>query len=528
MSVTLTAPLLAPANPSAVAVADGSLVEGRTYYFKICARTYNSYAVTSSDKRLSPPSSEVNATTDATKKTVTVSWDAVTDAVAYYIYVRWGTENWRCIGTVWTATTTGTTYDFVTEDSIHPSSIADLFALTFDTPLDISKDTGIGIATINGDVTLDEIYDAIVLSYPTYAKKSKGYYVFRFHIKSIETGSLTIPYGTIICPLQCIVENPSPDFIWTWQYSSKLYVNGYGWRAFDVFYNPVFQKKVHIIGGAALGIGYKPLLYGHDNYVNINLDRMTSSNLLIDHIMVQVLGTGILTDIDVISNNIGIQSNTASVENCIANAISLWHNGALGNSYIRDSEMVSTSYNIRIAWAENLGADFPYYDCTFHAISDSDPNKPIIYYYPEPSYHTHTYHAAIYRSIKIKVTKKDGTIITGATVKVWNKDNVLVMDETTDGNGETNKVDIKVVRTSWLSGSASSSVSSYEEFGPFEIKIEKPRYENYECNFTLEEKTDWTIALQDPEIGERTFEIIDISKEIEIIDVSTELEVIEL
>jgi len=127
MAVVLTPPLNAPINPSANAIAGGNLVVGRTYYFKICARTHNSYAMDSADKRASPPSTEVNATADISNRTITISWNAVAGANAYYVYVRWDAEDWKCITTL-NPTTTGITYDFTNESSAS-ANITDLFAL---------------------------------------------------------------------------------------------------------------------------------------------------------------------------------------------------------------------------------------------------------------------------------------------------------------------------------------------------------------------------------------------------------------
>jgi hypothetical protein len=58
----------------------GNLVSGTTYYYRVVAvRRYRSTNV------LSLPSLEVSATCDATNKTITVSWDAVTNATHYIV-----------------------------------------------------------------------------------------------------------------------------------------------------------------------------------------------------------------------------------------------------------------------------------------------------------------------------------------------------------------------------------------------------------------------------------------------------------
>ena len=492
MSVVLTPPLNAPANPAANAVAGGNLVVGRTYYFKICARTHNSYTMNAFYRRCSPPSVEVNATTDISNKTITVSWDAVTDANAYYVYVRWDAGNWKCINTL-NPTTTGITYDFTTESSASANA-ADLFAYTGDTPLNISKDTGVGIAVISGAETLDNIYDMIVANYPNYAEKAVGYYVFRFHIQSSGTGSLTIPYGTIICPLQCTIDNPSADFTWTWQYGSKLYINAWSWRGLENDYNMNFQEKVFLVGALAMGLGAKAVLFGGDNYVSFNLSRTNPENAVIDHLTTGINGTGKVENVEVIGGYLRLENNDNYAENCKALRINHHHNGVVGSNYFRDCEATETSgFNMHIYYGLNLGADLPFYDCIFNSVSDSNPNKPLISYYNTAG--AKDFHAGIFRSVKLKVIKANGDAIVGASVKMWDKDDNLVLDTTTDQNGEITKTDIKIIRTSWQSGSVVSSMSSYEEYGPFTLKIYKNGYYLYKSNFDLTQKIDCTIAL---------------------------------
>jgi len=91
-----------PTNPSATSQAGGSLDAGITYYYRIIAlRAYNNTLITST------PSTEVSATTDATNKSILLSWDTVTDAWGYIMQRTttsgsyppdgnntWGVTNW--------------------------------------------------------------------------------------------------------------------------------------------------------------------------------------------------------------------------------------------------------------------------------------------------------------------------------------------------------------------------------------------------------------------------------------------------
>ena len=74
--------LAAPATPTATLSAGGTLPIGTTYYYRVAAfRKYtgNNCAI------ISPVTAEVSATTDATNRTITFSWTAVTNAFGYIV-----------------------------------------------------------------------------------------------------------------------------------------------------------------------------------------------------------------------------------------------------------------------------------------------------------------------------------------------------------------------------------------------------------------------------------------------------------
>lgn len=100
--------------------------------------------------------------------------------------------------------------------------------------------------------------------------------------------------------------------------------------------------------------------------------------------------------------------------------------------------------------------------------------------------------AKVYRKYEfdLKVTDKNNTPIQTATVKIWDKDSNLVVDTTTDANG--------VIATQTITRGYYNQANgnTLQEASPHLIKIEKAGYPTYEADFTLEEKTDWLIALQ--------------------------------
>jgi hypothetical protein len=88
MSVAITAPLLAPASPTATPAAGGSLAIGVTYYYRIFATNNGGLGTTGlyGARNWGIPCAEISATTDATNRTINLAWTAVTGATAYEIY----------------------------------------------------------------------------------------------------------------------------------------------------------------------------------------------------------------------------------------------------------------------------------------------------------------------------------------------------------------------------------------------------------------------------------------------------------
>lgn len=99
---------------------------------------------------------------------------------------------------------------------------------------------------------------------------------------------------------------------------------------------------------------------------------------------------------------------------------------------------------------------------------------------------------AVYRQYEfdLKVIDKDNAAINGATVKIWDKDSSLIVDTTTNASG------VIATQTITRGTYAQATGNTLQEKSPHLIKIEKAGYTTYEADFTLEDKTDWTIALQ--------------------------------
>jgi len=101
-------------------------------------------------------------------------------------------------------------------------------------------------------------------------------------------------------------------------------------------------------------------------------------------------------------------------------------------------------------------------------------------------------------SFDLKVTDKEGGNINGATVKIWDKDSNLVVDTTTGADGTISTQTITRGYYNQANG------DTLQDASPHLIKIEKAGYTTYETNFTIEEKTDWTISLNSAETKTET------------------------
>ncbi len=90
MTVSITAPLAAPANPAAALNAGGSLTVAITYYYRITALKsgLSSASITGpyGAELWGLPCTEVSATPTSGNQTIDLTWDAVTGATGYEVY----------------------------------------------------------------------------------------------------------------------------------------------------------------------------------------------------------------------------------------------------------------------------------------------------------------------------------------------------------------------------------------------------------------------------------------------------------
>jgi len=99
----------------------------------------------------------------------------------------------------------------------------------------------------------------------------------------------------------------------------------------------------------------------------------------------------------------------------------------------------------------------------------------------------------VYRqyTFNLKVVDKAGTPIPGASVKIWDKNNNLVVDETTDSNGQIPEQTLTYGYYDQDHGNTPVMQT------PHKIRVSHQNYPSREFEFTVDKKIDWTIALKD-------------------------------
>lgn len=99
--------------------------------------------------------------------------------------------------------------------------------------------------------------------------------------------------------------------------------------------------------------------------------------------------------------------------------------------------------------------------------------------------------AKVYRqyAFDLRVSDKDDSPISGATVTLKDKDGNQVFQVTTDVNGEI------ITQTVSRGYYDQANGDTLQDYSPHTLTIEKTGYQTYKKKFTLENKTDWEIKL---------------------------------
>lgn len=143
------------------------------------------------------------------------------------------------------------------------------------------------------------------------------------------------------------------------------------------------------------------------------------------------------------------------------------------NSYVRDCT------NLLVAWSTTDG---------IHNFVNLDTNTWLFYWSHSGASGT------IWRQYEfdLRVIDKDENNINGATIKIWDLNNNLVVNTTTNASGVIATQTLNYGYYNYAGGNTPTMKT------PHTIQISKVGYETYKKKWTIDKKTDWTIALHIP------------------------------
>src|SRR3990167_1214564 len=201
LTVTVNGPLGEPANVVPTVTAGGTLAASTTYYFKVFAgvRTTAGSAHYPAPHRKSPEGTEYTFTTTVTDKSVSITWDAVTDATHYNIYLTTTSgvySNSSRVGSISTTPTATTNSKIISSPAT--TSSWDTFTSAQTCPESLDLNLGKLTIQLSGTATSDplqEIKDAInTAGYSGYCYYDKHMFVLlgSIHVSGTTSGSMVV------------------------------------------------------------------------------------------------------------------------------------------------------------------------------------------------------------------------------------------------------------------------------------------------------------------------------------------------
>lgn len=505
MALTWTAPLATPTGLAASVSAGGSLPASTTYYIRVIARVIEArLSNVGADQRISSPCAEVSVTTDATNKTLNISWNAVAGASYYDVHItkngsatnRWKTTKVGRIsdGSEAHATTNLTSLSFTAETRMFKN---DNHPFVVDTTLSIignlDRELGTGkldITGVCGNITEADLVAAIPSTHCFY---DGGQLVILGDIivAGGATGNLTFSNGLTICPLYGNFYNAGTGFyviartcnIALARWSVRLPLKNWTIK------NTTFR------GSAYTPVPYTTYVWGGDNYVLLDDGTTDEGGNLFLGVIVQCDDPdGTYQDFNVVGALIGNSTNSYRMTILRATCTYFWiriSNYKTSDAFIvRDCTMNNNGYQIRVyyAWTD----PFPIYDPTFIYTGITDNNRPKVWWSYSDGYSNQI---DIFRSFNISLIDEKNITIQNAEIKLVDKNGNIIFTETTDSNGQITSQDVKVTEITKTSGGGVYD-SDYNDLSPFTLEIRKSGFKTYISKFTLSKAFDEIITLQ--------------------------------
>ena len=512
-TITWTAPYGAPAATPSLQ-AGGSLAVGTTYYYRVVAVKHGGVPWNTNQVE-SPASVEVSATPTAGNQTIRLTWPQV--AGANYYWVHRTTTSGSYLGSkklgspVADGGAGGTTYDDDGSDSL--GSTQATFAAP-DLPLGFDPAKGRGSLTITGGssgdpITFDDIYTAIgdddfckymddsifgLLGY-WYQNNEATETHFKDTLKTVYTlGGTRLDFTHVDSEIIFGAYDSGDDYSYDGCifYHCGPYMNGlefaagckmYGCTLASYYSNSDFRHQ-YCIYGERLALG----------------DFEEMKECKVDGFNAPLINGG--ANQGAIEGTILRINYLYPVTTDPTNADDLTIKGGYVYTYYNNLTRLSNfkvypsgNYDVYIysGFSSPDDKNVTFVNPYFHNRTD---NIPIIHWqnFVDDGYGF----VDIFYEFDITILDKNGNAISGATVKVEDKDGTALVDTTTDANGQISTQEIKAARYTHKAGSGSGSGPSYtdtDDRGQFMIKISKAGYGTFSQYFTMTAAIDWTFAL---------------------------------
>jgi hypothetical protein len=511
-SATITISSLdAPTNISGTLVEGGTLFADTTLYVKVTAHSQNTIYGNTENQISSSVSLEYNFTTNSTHKSIQLTWNTVSEANYYDIYVSRSSEVYTSYDRVGSSTShsSNTNSLLVTSEPNSAKYYPDTFPsygssyINYTLPGNINRNLGLIKVSLSDDlgtITIEDILDAL---------DSAGYSDYYFYdgtnlalkanlkIELNATGSLTMTNKNIYTIMSAI-RNYSPNFNLTFG-----------------AYNPTTKTTSE---GCVI---YLSASGNYFSYMNIYDTRFNSAErIYLSQSYGQTIGY------EIYKLNEGTDEVLNSVFNGVRNSYTNW-----SNNKIQDPQILRTWYGIIISntyydtniapnyyprngmntfYDSTMKINYPTYTLQMTGYVGNLYSTPAKFYdidftgaywnnsnleFNFASYEG-TAGYEFYYSLNGDIVDTNGNYITNATVTIYNNTNDLVYNETIE-NGILNNAYLltqKVVPTGNGTGSAyyNKTLSN-----PFRVVISKEGYANYNSTLIIYKKTNLKMVLKE-------------------------------
>ena len=507
----------APANPSATAVAGGSLVAGTTYYYRVAAVNHATTGITI----IGEYCAEVSATTDATNKQISLTWDAVTGATGYFVFRTVVSGNYN----------TNTTHKIVTTGyaTTATNSFTDTGAYTLiKQPLTEMPEIRAWEGTYADPITPQNIADYLVANGYTRFVKANTQFEGGGGLPSVvhiiaavrlgvnSTFNNITSYFKISQGSQFMVEGRFTAYSACSFYMGTKVTNSSPFGSYGRYGAALFIKSTHYMGGNMAGLTGPTYIY---NSIIKTIDDDAVNTTSFDSTFFISVGANASEVIGTLIHSGGNSSfgGRLTIIGCLMST-SAWFQVASGYSpeviktlFFYDSPIYDyygsspTFDGLTIVASKGATYEMRFHrnNTTVNTITRLD--TPFLATYPTlpnasaGANSVATIYLEKYR-FNVTVVDSDGNAIEGATVTLKDKDDTQSFTDDTDSLGEITEQQV-LIRDFTGIGAASgttgtTTVYSYNDYNDHTLTITKDGYETIIDTITISGKTGLNYTLK--------------------------------